>query len=167
VTTEADPEEGAPIARVDRHILVVTPREPFAEWVRTLEEFKEIVDGDQRQGLEESLRMASTYLVPFSFNPDHVIAWVRENFEAVFATELNGVTESTESWPSDRTVEMFEDWFDLQLLDAPIDLVEGPFYLSELTEEEAAERVEELRGVTGGPDGSGGPDELTSPRMVE
>ena len=94
--------------------------------------------------------MAATYLVPFSFDPDPIIAWVRDNFETIFETELHGVTEGSENWPSDRTVEMFEDWFDLQLLDAPIDLVDGPFYLSELSEEEAAERVKELRDAGGG-----------------
>lgn len=150
MSSTADPAEGSSIARVDRHILLVTPREPFVRWVSSLEEFEEIVAGDQRSGLDEAVRMASTYLVPFSFNPDPVIAWVRDHFDTIFETELNGVTESSESWPNDRTVEMFEDWFDLQLLDAPIDLVDGPFYLSELTAEEAAERVEELRGSVGG-----------------
>ena len=115
-----------------------------------MEEFEDIVEGSQRSGLEESIRMPATYLVPFSFKPDPVIAWVRDNFNTIFETELHGVTETSESWPSDRTVEMFEDWFYLQLFDAPIDFVDGPFYLSELTAEEAAERVEELRDVVGG-----------------
>ena len=150
MTNAEDSAEGSPIARVDRHVLLVTPREPFANWVRSLEEFEDIVEGGQRSGLDDSIRMPATYLVPFSFNPDPVIAWVRDNFDTIFETELHGVTETSESWPSDRTVEMFEDWFDLQLFDAPIDLVDGPFYLSELTAEEAAERVEELRDVVGG-----------------
>ena len=149
VTSAEDPAEGSPVTRVDRHVLLVTPREPFASWVRSLEEFEDIVEGEQRSGLDESLRMAATYLVPFSFDPDPVISWVRDNFDTIFETELHGVTERSESWPSDRTVEMFEDWFDLQLFDAPIDLVDGPFYLSELTAEEAAERVEELRDASG------------------
>jgi hypothetical protein len=150
VKSAEDSAEGSSIARVDRHILVVTPREPFAGWVRSLEEFEDIVGGEQQSGLDESIRMAATYLVPFSFNPDPVIAWVRDNFDTIFETELHGVTETSESWPSGRTLEMFEDWFDLQLLDAPIDLVDGPFYLNELTAEEAADRVEELRDAVGG-----------------
>jgi hypothetical protein len=150
VKSAEDPAEGSSIARVDRHILLVTPREPFAGWVSSLEEFEDIVDGEQQSGLDESIRMAATYLVPFSFNPDAVIAWVRDNFETIFETELLGVTERSETWPSDRTLEMFEDWFDLQLLDAPIDLVDGPFYLSELTADQAAERVQELRDAVGG-----------------
>ena len=137
MTSVEDSAEGSPLTRVDRHILLVTPREPFAEWVRSLEEFEDMVEGKQRSGLDESIRMPATYLVPFSFNPDPVIAWVRDNFDTIFETELNGVTDKSESWPSDRTVEMFEDWFDLQLFDAPTVVVDGPFYLSELPSDTA------------------------------
>jgi hypothetical protein len=43
-----------------------------------------------------------------------------------------------EVWPTNRTVAVFEEWFDLDLLDAPIDLVAGPFHLSDADPDERA-----------------------------
>lgn len=141
---EDTPDEAPPIARVDRYILKVTPCQPVVDWVRGLDE-QELEEGDVPFSLEEAKKYhVATYLVPFSFDPEPVIAWVSDNYDTIFETELSGFTPDESAWPQGRSPEMFEEWFDLELLDAPIDLVDGPFYLDDLSPEELKERALEL-----------------------
>ena len=144
-----EPEHGdndaPPISRVDRYILVVTPRDPFVEWTQGLEEQGGLEDGEKRYSREEAQTYGvATYLVPFSFDPALVIAWVTDNYELIFETALQGMESDPQLWPMERTPEIFEEWFDLKLLDSPIDLVDGPVYLSELSAAEQEERIREL-----------------------
>ena len=138
-------DDASPISRVDRYILVVTPQNPFVEWVQGLEEKRGSGDGEGRYSLQEAQTPGvTTYLVPFSFDPALVIAWVTDNCEVIFESELHGMESDPQLWPSERTSEIFEEWFDLQLLDAPIDLVDGPVYLNDLSAAEQEERIREL-----------------------
>lgn len=144
-----EPEDGdddaRPISRVDRYILVVTPRDPFLEWVRGLEEQRGLGDDERRYRLEEARKAGvATYLVPFSFDPALVIAWVTDHCGLIFETQLQGMESDAQLWPTERTSEIFEEWFDLKLLDAPVDLVDGPVYLTDLSAAEQEQRIREL-----------------------
>ena len=146
----ANAEDGPLIERVDRYILVVTACQPVVDWVRSLEDLDGVEEGDVRFSLEEAGAIPSTYLVPFSFDPDPVIAWVTDNCDTIFEAELASLEPDPDRWPQDRSAEVFERWFDLRLFDAPIDLVDGPFYLSALSPEETEERIAEIPSFDGG-----------------
>ena len=113
------------IDRLERYVLLVTPREALVDWVRGLE----------GPGSELTLEEARTYhrtayLVPRAEDAHDVEAWVEENIDLVFEQELFGFTPDRRRWPRKRGLEVFLTWFDLELLDAPIDLVDAPLVAS-------------------------------------
>lgn len=120
------------IARVDRFILVVTPQQPFVDWLVELQELEGAAEAEEPLTLEDAqAELQATYLVPFSEEPEDAVDWVADNFDLIFEQELFGVVQDREHWPEPRTLEVFQAWFDLDLLDAPIDLVDAPVYMDE------------------------------------
>ncbi|MBW3535941.1 MAG: hypothetical protein KY453_12130 [Gemmatimonadetes bacterium] len=131
--------EGPRIARLDRFILVLTPLQPYVDWVTELEEMEGVEESQEPFTLEEAqLEHQATYLVPFSEEPELAVDWVVENFDLLFEQELHGVVEDRAQWPEPRTFELFQTWFDMDLLDAPIDVVDAPLYMDEPEEGGAA-----------------------------
>lgn len=126
----ADPDEpsgGPAIERLDRYVLVVTPRQPLVDWVRRLEERAGPEEGEPGFTLEEARSYhRAAYLVPVAEDAHDVQWWVEENFDLVLEQELFGFEPDRRRWPRARTLDTFLDWFDLELLDAPIDLVDAP-----------------------------------------
>jgi hypothetical protein len=114
------------IERLDRYVLVVTPREPLVTWVRRVEANAAGSPG-RAFTLDEAREYHRTaYLVPLAEDAHDVEAWVEENFDLVFEQELFGFEPDRRRWPRSRTLDTFLEWFDLELLDAPIDLVDAP-----------------------------------------
>lgn len=129
--------EAARIARLNRFILVLTPLQPYVDWVTGLEELEGVEEGQEPFTLEEAqVEHQATYLVPFSEEPDQAVDWVVENFDLLFEQELHGVAEDRTLWPDARTFDLFQAWFELDLLDAPIDVVDAPLYMEESEEED-------------------------------
>ena len=112
--------------------LVVTPAEPLVAWVRSLgPDAPEVAE----RGLEFTIQEAqaynrTAYLVPVGEDAHDVEAWVEENFDLIFEQELHAFTPNRRRWPRKRTVDVFLEWFDLELLDSPIDLVDAPLVAS-------------------------------------
>lgn len=108
-------------------MLIVTPRQPLVDWVRRLEGREGPGKGEQRLTLEEArMYHRAAYMVPMAEDAHDVEGWIEENFDLVFEQELFGFEPDRRRWPRTRTLDAFLHWFDLELLDAPIDLVDAP-----------------------------------------
>lgn len=123
-----DDEPDAPrLERLERYVLVVTPRQPMVDWVCGLEaSHGASPEGDGFTLDEAQAYHRTAYLVPLSEDAHDVEDWVEDNFDLVFEQELYGFASDRRRWPHRRTLDAFLDWFDLDLLDAPIDLVDAP-----------------------------------------
>ena len=124
----SETENASPLVVLDRYILVVTPLQPFVDWVRKVEvDHEELEEGDVPFDLEAAQQdFVSTYLVPAFPGIEMTVAWVRQNFDLIFEHELAIMYTAEELWPVNRTYEMMEEWFDLVLLDPPLDIVDAP-----------------------------------------
>jgi hypothetical protein len=119
------------IERLNRYVLVATPLQPFVEWVTRLDA-EESGEPLVPFTLEEAqLHHQATFLVPYVDEAGDLVAWIRENHDLLFDHILHEVEEDMTRWPGERTPEMFEAWFDLELLDAPVDLVDAPLYVGD------------------------------------
>jgi hypothetical protein len=126
-TRSRDDAAAPPIERLERYVLLVTPLQPLVDWVRGIEVRDGLEDGGPRFSLEEAEAYhRAAYLVPLAADAHAVEAWVEENFDLVFEQELHGYESDRRRWPRKRTLDRFLQWFDLELLDAPIDLVDAP-----------------------------------------
>ena len=119
--------ESPRIERLERYLLVVTPRQPLVDWIRRLGAAGVGVEYDRGFTLEEARAYHRTgYLVPVAEDAHDVESWVEDNFDLIFEQELYAVTNDRRRWPRKRTADVFMAWFTLELLDSPIDLVDAP-----------------------------------------
>jgi hypothetical protein len=120
-------DESPRIERLERYLLVVTPRQPLVDWIGRL---GSAGAGTLYEGgftLEEARAYhRSAYLVPVAEDAHDVESWVEDNFDLIFEQELHAVTSDRRRWPRHRSADVFMAWFTLELLDAPIDLVDAP-----------------------------------------
>ena len=122
------------LSRVNRYILILTPLQPYVDWVRGLP--KPEGTGGLEFSLDEAQRHhQASYLVPYAWEWSAVEAWCDANYDLFFENELRQFEEDTDLWPAVRTLDVFEAWFEVQVVDAPFDTTREPMFLSPPGEE--------------------------------
>jgi hypothetical protein len=105
---------------INRGVVVLRPREPFVEWALALH-------GEAGLMTAAEIRSdATAYLIPDFEYSSEAYQWLEENHELFFALELAGWQEDTALWPADRGWSVFQEWFDVELIDTAWDLVDEP-----------------------------------------
>lgn len=59
---------------------------------------------------------------------DDVLAWVKENFEVLWETELEGWYTDESLWPTNRTWKEFQKWFQIEWHTMLEDTVDEPVF---------------------------------------
>lgn len=96
--------------QLDRFVALIRPREPFLDWLRSVPDFEDL------EFTLEQLRGDSTALLIPQFDDDEeAVAFVYRIWEEVFMAELDAWTEEKALWPQGRTIEMFMEWFDVEI----------------------------------------------------
>jgi hypothetical protein len=100
---------------INRAAIVVRPKPPFFDWARSLE-----------GGLPKSTEAwTSVYLMPAS-EGDQPEEIMRQCFEEIFEEQLEGWHRDADAWPTPRTFSLFQDWFDVEVVDLVFDISEEP-----------------------------------------
>lgn len=107
------------IEDLNRSVLFVRPRQPFLDWIRKDEQFVRLT-------LRKLRAEGTAYLLPAVLS-----SGVLENFTSVywreiFHLELSAWTIDETEWPEDRSLEMFEKWFEVNFSSLCLDLVDEP-----------------------------------------
>ena len=103
---------------INRGLMVVKPKQPFLDWIRSVDE----APGNlQLKDLQDD---CSTYLVPEFDTPNDLRAVIAWCWDVVFDQELYSWFTDENLWPIDRTEEMFRDWFDIEFHSLVFDLVD-------------------------------------------
>jgi hypothetical protein len=103
---------------INRGLMLVRPKQPFLDWIRSVDEAPEILE------LEDIQDDCTTYLVPeFDSSDDEpaVIAWC---WDVVFEQELFSWFTDESLWPANRTQDMFMEWFEIEFNSLVFDLVD-------------------------------------------
>jgi len=95
---------------INRAAVVLKPKRPYLDWTKQ----------DDGTGIAESVFQSmhdepTVYLLPECEDPDsekHVLA---EYWPALFEAMLEGWLRDESMWPRNRTFQMFEEWFEIQL----------------------------------------------------
>ena len=105
---------------LNRSAIVMRPRDPFLQWAK-----QDDSTGIAESVFEELRSSPNAYLIP----EDEEVVDVRDLVRAVWPDLFEAMLESwltdPEMWPPDRTWEMFEEWFELQVCECVYDLVAG------------------------------------------
>lgn len=100
---------------INRVAIVVRPKTPFFDWARALE-----------GGLPESTKpWTMVYLAPADDGeqPKEIL---RRCFGEIFEEQLGSWHRVEEDWPTRRTFSLFQQWFDAEIVDLVLDLVDEP-----------------------------------------
>jgi hypothetical protein len=97
---------------VNRMAVVVRRKEPYFAWARSLEADPPI---DYLKG------RANVYLVDQEEGADRDRVLGR-CWQEIFVEQLNGWWRAEKDWPKRRTLAMFHEWFEAQVMESVIDL---------------------------------------------
>jgi hypothetical protein len=102
-----------------RHALFVSRKQPYIDWANSLEEGE--------PGLDAQLaRQERTVFLVFESELEPALDDLLPDYwEDIFEAELATWNDDNQRWPSPRTREMFDAWFDIELCRAVYDLDPG------------------------------------------
>ena len=103
---------------VNRSVAVVRPREPYVKWATS-------VDADVKDFEEDARAHVSVYLIPPDPKEEQEAAPMSQWFAQIFESELEGWYLDEESWPQQRDLKTFQEWFEVAVTSVVTDLVEG------------------------------------------
>jgi hypothetical protein len=92
-----------------RHALFVSRKRPYLDWANGLN------DGGPGLSEDVSLRQRTVYLVPELDREPDLGCLLDEFWEDIFHEKLASWSLKDESWPTIRTRDMFDRWFDVEL----------------------------------------------------
>ena len=113
---------------VNRSVFIVIPREPFWYWLNELPDSD--LGGLNLIDLQED---ANSYLVDACENADELWDIIEERVEEIFAAELADWCADEAHWP-DLHLDIFREWFDVELSSIVTDLSSEPLQLESFQE---------------------------------
>ena len=101
---------------INRNAIIVKPKKPFFDWVNAIDDTDKIEEVDEN----------NIYLIREMDSNFDVQEWINDNYEALFANELNDWYTDESLWPKDRTHELFSEWFKVEIHSMILDLEDFP-----------------------------------------
>jgi len=111
--------EGSEVWFLNRTVVVVRHREAFRNWARN-------VDEGAAGAYDAEGGWTEAYLIPEFEEEQDAWAWLRSEFQVIFEMQLGSWWDDPEGWPEVRSWELFQEWFDVELVGTAWDLVDGP-----------------------------------------
>jgi len=106
---------------VNRSVVIVRPKQPFLDWLRTLP------GGiDPTVTLDALQQNGNALLVPAEDDADAIEAFVLGHAVKLFQAELADWCEDEALWPAPLSPENFRQWFDLSIHPIVTDTVDEP-----------------------------------------
>lgn len=105
---------------INRSTIVVKPKQPLVDWVRSLDEKK-----NESITLDCARDDANVYLIPKLLEDSEqqiVLEWC---YNFVFEEELASWYTYPEVWPPHRDLKMFLEWFEVEFHSGVFDLCDG------------------------------------------
>jgi hypothetical protein len=99
--------------------LLVKRKQPFVDWLRSLEDGDEFEDALAAQATAET----DVFLLHVPDREPKLEELIAEYWQDVFEEQLWAWMTDELTWPQDRTREMFDVWFDVQLGADVVDLL--------------------------------------------
>ncbi len=102
---------------INRAAVVVKPAQAFLDWLRQVDPSADLALTDLQ--LEPTI-----YLLPEYATDEEARAYLRERCGTIFEDQLNGWHRVASAWPTDRSFESFDRWFEYAFHSMLLDLCE-------------------------------------------
>ena len=128
----------SPRFTLNRTVVLLGPKQPFLDWLND-------VDPDDEPLTVEDVRDDNeVFLIPqFNDNSDSE-KWVEMRWSFLFEHMLMGWIDDEAMWPQDRTLDMFREWFDIEIHTMAWDLSDEPLFVEDWQDEEDDEEIEKI-----------------------
>ena len=103
---------------INRAAVILMPKEPFRAWI-THDDETGIADSFF-EGMQEE---PTVYLLPEWEDDEEQGEVLAQCWPLLFESALSGWLVEPSMWPANRTLEMFREWFDVQVMPVVEDLV--------------------------------------------
>lgn len=104
---------------VDRSAAVLKPTQVFLDWLKS-------TDDNMPDLTVAQLRTnCSVFLVPVFDQPEQAVAYFDERYKQIFVAELASWVSDTSMYPKDLSLENFWKFFELEVHDMVLDLVDA------------------------------------------
>lgn len=100
---------------VNRSLLIVEAKQPFVDWLQSLEPEEEFT-------LEKINDDATAFLIPECEFDEEFERWLKKHFDAIFKEELHGWWTDASVRPQKRTFDLFRKWFHCRIHSVVLDL---------------------------------------------
>ena len=126
----------SPRFTLNRTVVLLGPKQPFLDWLND-------VDPDDEPLTVEDVRDDNeVFLIPqFNDNSDSE-KWVEMRWSFLFEHMLMGWIDDEAMWPQDRTLDMFREWFDIEIHTMAWDLSDEQLFVEDWQDEEDDEGEE-------------------------
>lgn len=102
---------------VERSVAVVKPKQAFLNWINN-----NFDDLPRKLSLNDIQIDCNSYLIPEVTEIEDGINFIDEKFIDLFTMELSSWTEDQNLWPKKLSLQMFWEWFDVEIFPSAIDL---------------------------------------------
>lgn len=126
---------------LNRTVIMLGPKQPFLDWLNN-------VDPDDESLTVDDLRDDNeVFLIPqYNDNTDSE-KWVEMRWGFLFEHMLMGWVDDEALWPQDRTLEMFREWFEIEIHTMAWDLSDEPLIVEDWQDEEDDDENEEIEKI--------------------
>jgi len=104
---------------INRHVIVVKPKKPYIEWINSLPNSEEPIE------IGELGTDCTSYLIPDFDYEDDSHKYIQEIYKSIFEIELEGWSTDERTWPQQRTYQLFQKWFTIEIHSEVIDCLES------------------------------------------
>lgn len=102
---------------IDRIVTIVKPKQPMLDWLAKQP------DMEQDLTLDELRKDCTALLIPICEDEEQATQFIADIFGGLFTNELASWNPDETSWPEQRTLAMFLEWFDLEFHSLVFDLL--------------------------------------------
>ena len=114
---------------LNRSAITLLAKEPFARWIASLPEGDEL---NQPTSLEELRREGNIYLMTEAEHESDFAKVLVDEWDNLWRNELAAWDEFGDYWPSQRSLAVFKEWFEISHQVMAFDLSSEPLLVAKL-----------------------------------
>jgi len=103
---------------INRTVAIIKPKIPFYRWLA-------ISDLSLGITFEELREDCTAILIPEFVSKGEAIEYIEGMYEKIFESELESWMRDTKNWPKERNLEIFREWFDVEIHSVVMDAGKG------------------------------------------
>ena len=108
---------------INRTLLIVIPKKPYLDWVKSTQNGKDESDTDGGHH--------SAYLISEKYDEFNYKKYLEKHYIDIFEEELYSMIRDSDLWPQTRDFKTYNEWFDTHACDTVFDLSNEPIEIEE------------------------------------